>query len=621
VTALHAGPLLARRLGHELYWKVANGLHPLLGEAFFAAMRVPDFPHELFEGTVAGTEELDEAEFRETVAGVASFCGELGRKRPWLGFDVCGFSCTFNQLQASLWAAGLARRDGCRTVFGGFLANGRLGNELAQLREVDVAIGGCGEGTLAAILERDFVQSERLVAAGGMEVRVGGDAGRRARTSVSLFAPSAGPCAPSAGPCAPSAGPCAPSAGQCAPSAGPRMPSFGLSPPSTGPCAPSFGLCPPSPGPGWLMPVVPDYDEYFANATESELARTSLPAEASRGCEHGACTFCSQNSLPSRDCHRPGFLAMCLDTLRSRYPSRDLDFADTSFQAEILDDPAVSAALGHFRAFAEFRALARGEMGNLARSGFTTVQVGVESFNTAVLKRMRKGVTMLDNVLCLREAAENGIDIHYNIILDMPGTMSVELDETEALLPLLHHLPPPTALVPFTLQRDSPAFNKPGKFGIRDVTPHLHHRFLGPGHPPFYFAYEQAGDPPPLAAVHEAFLAWSRAYDHARPLLTVSFQDDTARVRDLRPARFAGSAEYVLDGPCAGALRRCRPVTPEDGLRAALGDAFPSAVRRLSELGLVVRDRGRFLSLPVFESPGSPAGPLPPREPLDSYFS
>ena len=50
-----------------------------------------------------------------------------------------------------------------------------------------------------------------------------------------------------------------------------------------------------------------------------------------------------------------------------------------------------------------------------------------------------------------------------------------EIEEMLELLPLLHHLPPPTALVSFQLQRNSPVFRNPRRYGLDDVRPHPWH--------------------------------------------------------------------------------------------------------------------------------------------------
>jgi hypothetical protein len=536
VSALHAGPLLARRLGAGLYWKVANNLHPLLGEAFFAALRRSDFPHALFAEAVDATEELTEREFRKVVKATADFRDEWRERPPWPDWTSVGFSCTFNQLQASLWAAAEARRHGCRTVFGGFLTNGRLGRDLTKHPDVDAVLAGPGENFLAEWLD---------------------EPNRRRPPEAHTTLPA----------------------------------------------------------------VIPDYDEFFAGLTEREKRSSCLLTEASRGCEYGACSFCAQNSRPGRLGHSLEFLERCLSELRRRYPPSKLEFADTSFPRSLLREESLARILGRFEVFAECRALKIGEMKAMAEAGFKNLQIGLESLHTEVLKRMRKGVSMLENVFCLKEAAENGVVLGYNIILDMPGTTAKELREMAALLPLLHHLPPPTTLVPFQLQYGSPAFRAPKNFGLKNIRPHPYHDLLSPDHPPFYFAFEPAETPASLTEVHEAFMVWGAAYDAKRPLLTVCFAGDSATVRDLRPGGWAGQEPYRLGKGPASALWACRTIQPRRALEEILGRDFSAAIQELKERKLLLDEKDFFLGLPVVLERGWPRPRLPQRVPVDTYFS
>ena len=57
----------------------------------------------------------------------------------------------------------------------------------------------------------------------------------------------------------------------------------------------------------------------------------------------------------------------------------------------------------------------------LARAGFGDLQPGIESFSTAVLKRMQKGVTAIQNVSLLKAGYLNEVIVNYNVLFGLPG--------------------------------------------------------------------------------------------------------------------------------------------------------------------------------------------------------
>jgi ribosomal peptide maturation radical SAM protein 1 len=540
---LHAAPRLSKLLGRELYWRVANNLHPLLGEAFFAAVRRADFPFARFEKDLTKSEELERGEWENVFAAVRRFCSDLEAENLWARYDVVGFSCTFNQLQASLWAAASAKKHGCRVVFGGFLTRGNFGRELLNNSFIDAVIAGPGETGLPTWLE-----SGR----------------RRGYFDNSTALP---------------------------------------------------------------LPLVPDYDDYFSALSERERRKACLIMESSRGCEHDKCAFCAQNSMSGRHCYSSEYVADCLEELAKRHPCREIEFADTSFPFPLLSglgSGRVIEVLRRFTAFAECRVPKSGEMAGLAKAGILNVQVGIESLQEDILRRMRKGATLLDNVRCLRESWEYGIFVGYNIILDMPGTTPNELHEMTELLPRLHHLPPPTSLVPFQLQRDSDVYKNPQRYQVRTIFSHQEQALLGDGHPPFYFGFSTASavTGTDLQVAHTAFNTWSKAYNFRYPLLRVKFQKNNALVFDARPScESTTPVNYQLAHPHSSVLRDCLPTQSKNRLKTKYGDAIHSVLAELSAKGLILEKNQHCLSLPV---PLPTKGRLPvqrKREPLDSYFT
>lgn len=542
--ALHTALLLCRKLGNNLYWRMASNIPPLLAETGFAFIRGYITQNKLAD-LLFETEEFGKSEIVQIIEGIIQFCKELLFTAPWRNFDIVGFTCTFNQLQASLWAAAEAKKSGCKTIFGGFLAQGGMGEELACNNEVDTVIDGPGE--------QAFIDWLRLHCPSG------------------IF--KAEPCS--------------------------------------------------------LPPLIPDYSDYLAawkNIPEirEKIGNCSMILEASRGCEHGSCAFCAQNHQKGRKDYSREYIEQCLDKYSGDLPGTELEFADTSFPFPLLAQMRKQSPLHskkkNWQAFAECRCPTPRQMRQFGEAGFKSIQVGVESLHTNILKKMRKGVTLLHNICCLREAWNSGLTVHYNIILDMPGTLAREIEEMLRLLPLLYHLPPPDALVSFQLQRNSRVFLKPSQYGLKNIQPHELHKYLGSAHPPFYFSFDNQNPLPPslLEEAHLAFKAWEEAFDEESPLLYARCSRFGAIVIDRR---FSSFREVSLSRQAARMLMACRKPRKSENL-VQLGKAYsPDLLLELTELNFLLEDNGSYLTLPVLLSEFQLIPSQARRDPMDSWFS
>lgn len=531
----HAAPLLEKKLGAALYWRVANNIHPLLAEAIF---NVDNSDADALREALLYCEEFTVYEIEEILRGASWFLGELNALRPWRGFDAVGFSCTFNQLQASLRAAAMAKEAGCRTVFGGFLASGTLAQPLFRHPMVDAIIDGPGEETLPV-----------WMASG----------------------------------------------------------------------------CPPGIHKGVIgvhcARETPDFMDFFSGLDSWKKPSATLVIEASRGCEHGGCAFCSQNHQRPRREHGAEFVAKCLRKYENLLPTCGLEFADTSLplNADFLSKISLKRSGGKsWRAFAECRAPSITQMRNLHRAGFDNLQVGIESLQPDILRRMNKNATLLDNICCLRESWRYGIKLVYNIILDMPGTTEKEIEETLSLLPALVHLPPPVALVPFCLQKESPVFKAPGRFGLKNIRPHRWHKWLDPDFPPFFFEFDNSARLPQSLTryAHECFMHWRESFNAAKPLFSVDFYKNGAYLADNRKNI---SKTYELDKDEANILKICRRPTCADALTMLNIDTC--LIERLAHMGALLKCDNAFLTLPAMTWNGAAFPPQPESDFMDSFFA
>jgi hypothetical protein len=543
VRALYPYLNLAGRLGHELYLKLADKLNPILGESLFAAMLTTD-PNLEKRGNrlLVETEELTAQDVHIIRSELRGFIDELMEADLWSHFDLVGFTCSFNQVYASLLAAKKLkqRHPDTRVVLGGVGMYGEAGRSYFNACGfLDYVVSGPGEDALM-----------RLVT---------------------------------------------------------EQPSGRI-----------FIEAPPT-NPGGH----PNYDEYFASSPVSPNA--SVVLRASIGCDFGACAFCAQNMEVGHTCRESEEVLREVESAVRTYSTSSIEFSDTCFPLSLFQDdwPTKMERL-NAKCFAQMRTFGSSrQAAAIKRAGFDQVQVGIESFHPRILKNMNKPSGLLENIQCLRVGYENDINVDYNLILDFPGTTNQDLEEMAAILPSLHHLPPPTALVPFALHHDSLVHRHPNRYGLDNIRPHHFYDAVSPGFstgqlvPLFYeFDVAESVSKSALYRIDKLCRAWISNYDSHRPALAIWADRESVKILDRRDRR--ASSSYTVPDFAIRALAILDQPTSLTDYEQQVGNA-ELAVQGLSWLRrrrLIAEDGRRALALPVKEGPRSLYLP----DELDSYF-
>jgi ribosomal peptide maturation radical SAM protein 1 len=361
----------------------------------------------------------------------------------------------------------------------------------------------------------------------------------------------------------------------------------------------------------------PRYDDYFerldaASFRDAVAPDVKLFYESARGCWWGQrshCAFCgiSDLAMPFR-AKRPERVVDDLAELAERHGTAEFFFVDYILSRSYFDDvlPRLRDSGVDFRIFCETKAnLRRDEVELLRDAGFTSIQAGVESLSTPVLKLMRKGVSALQNLRLLKWCAEYGVRLYWNVLYGIPGEPPEEYARMAGLVPSLVHLEPPR-LVPLQLDRFSPYFESPDDFGIVPVGPRRDFGFI---YPPdvvddiaysFDFRYADGRDPAEYTAGFRcAVREWQSSGRAAIGTLTYDREGDGLVVTDRRPGLDA--AEYRFGETESRIYLAC-----EDGAtpaRAAAAAPDRDAVEveefldELVESRLVCRADGRYLAL------------------------
>jgi radical SAM superfamily enzyme YgiQ (UPF0313 family) len=600
VRTLHANLDFAARIGADYYRALAETRGPLVGDWLFSVVafgaEAPDPGGRLLDECAeelaylpGSWPEARSRLLRTRDIDVPALLDSLVSAYPWLETDVVGFSCTFQQNTASI---ALARRLKARyphlvTVFGGANFDDEMGLELLRsVESIDLAV--TGEADVA------FPRLLRALATGADPAAVPGvarRAGEVTRRSVEVTRGS--------GEVTWGSGEVTRRAGEVTWGAGGGL----------------VAMAPEQPGGSLDDLPLPDYGEYFERAERLNLLhRTArhqvwLPFETARGCWWGAkhhCTFCGLNGTSMRfRAKSPQRVVDELARLARRYRSFRFEAVDNILDMRYLKElfPVLADGGSGYQIFYEAKAnLTRAQLRSLARGGVTHLQPGVESLSSNVLRLMDKGVRAAQNVNLLRWASYYGIDVAWTILWGFPGETAEDYAGQAAAAEHLVHLQPPEGSGRIWLERFSPMYTKPERFGLLRREPARSYKYVYPDRVDldrvaYFFDYEVADALPESSydPLRQALAAWADASRaEPRPALTYRSAPGFLQIHDTRHPGRGGM--YTFEGALADIYLACtdRPATPA-AVRDRLGLGQPAgfveeAFDEFQRCGLMFRD-------------------------------
>ncbi len=495
-------------------------------------------------------------EFLAVRAGAADFIERCYQSVDWTAYRVVGFTSSFQQTMASLALARRIKLDhpGVVIVMGGANCQDEMGAELhRQYPFLDAVCQGEGDLAFPELIRR-LVAGRSLQGIAGMVVRDG------AATIVPLA--------------------------------------------STDPITDMDAL------------PIPDFDDFFARHAALNLAAAHPPAvvfETARGCWWGAkhhCTFCGLNGVTMAFRAKSQARAFDeLETLVRRHGTRDVANADNILDMRYFEAfvPRLADSGLDLLIYYESKAnLKPWHWAALGAAGIRKVQAGIEALDTDLLKRMRKGVTAIQNVAALKLAAEAGVYVEWLALCGFPGETAASYDATAALVPRLLHLQPPATLLRARADRFSPFFHDPEGFGVTlEPLPAYRHiypfddaviRRLG-----YHFTMRSDAldrTAATTAAAAAAFAAWTR--DHAASALWVEESGSGCVVHDTRGG--GAPLRHELTGAARDLLALVAQPVAWRGLLAMCD--HPAAELRaaaacLDAQGLVMLEGEHVLALPL----------------------
>ena len=369
---------------------------------------------------------------------------------------------------------------------------------------------------------------------------------------------------------------------------------------------------------------VPDFDEYFYARKEGgyeyhdQAQEVLLPIETARGCWWGVknhCTFCGLNraGMEFRSKRVENVIEQ-LDELSRRYGILDFNAIDNIIEPEYIDKlfGQLSDANTDIRIHYEVRpSLSRLQLKHMRKGGLFSIQPGVESFSTHILKLMRKHTTGVRNVELIKWSTYYGINNLYNILLRFPGETAEDYRAQCEVISKIHHLQAPWAIAKARADRGSPMFTDRESQSVTRMVPSPCYHYLFPkdrfdlNRVSYYFEHEMDNtlDDHQYDEIFEAVDVWQYRWNQRpRPYLRYRKAWATILIED---GRNCSPRVTTYSDLYATLYEYCADARSRKEISAKFDDAswVDSALEEFVDQNLMIHLDNRYLSLALPENP------------------
>jgi ribosomal peptide maturation radical SAM protein 1 len=372
----------------------------------------------------------------------------------------------------------------------------------------------------------------------------------------------------------------------------------------------------------------PDYDDYYHLLAELGEAAQGLDRillyEGSRGCWWGEkhhCTFCGLNAQSMKfRAKSPEQVAREISYLSSRYDTTRFRLVDNIIEMKYVDQLFGKFAADHcdFDVFVETKSnLHKHQIKTLAAGGVKCMQPGLESLSLPQLRAIDKGVTPMQNLICLKWSFYYHVAVSWNILLGFPGETNEDYRRQIDLIPSLLHLQPPEATGKFWLERFSPYHTRSQEYGVRITGPGMAYEYVYDARQvdlnkiAYDFEYELetwAVDPSVYQELVAAIEGWQRMHGSSdRPFLYYSKAPSYVTVYDGRNPKEPRRRRY--DGLAALVIEFCNEAAKSlEQIRAGVADRVEAnqdvlipVLNDLTARRVLYEERGKYFTLAIPE--------------------
>ena len=305
----------------------------------------------------------------------------------------------------------------------------------------------------------------------------------------------------------------------------------------------------------------PVYHEFFEQyqrfLPDSEFFAKKIlavPYETSRGCWWGQkhhCTFCGLNGfgMAFREKSKERALEE-FKHLAETYPITRINTVDNimphKYFGDLLIDMAEQLPKDLYIFYEQKANITLEKAIELRNAHIYSIQPGIESLDTDLLKIMDKGIKAYQNIALLRYSTSLGIRVFWNLLSHFPGDSISSYKSMLKLFPYLFHLQPPKGPCRIVIDRFSPYFTRPEHYNISNVRPKPYYEYAFPSHADLpKLAYHFDGDfetecdqnQELMAELREVITQWRKTWERPkpeRPVLKVSTLFGGYMVEDTR---------------------------------------------------------------------------------------
>ncbi|MGM4960905.1 RiPP maturation radical SAM C-methyltransferase [Bradyrhizobium barranii] len=365
----------------------------------------------------------------------------------------------------------------------------------------------------------------------------------------------------------------------------------------------------------------PDFDEYFDDLSRSPLKQNIHPAilsETSRGCWWGEtkhCTFCGLNGEQMLfRTKAPARILSEFSHLTKTYGVRRIGLVDNIFAHKWFETllPRLEEQSDKPELFYEIKTnLTRKQVAQLRRAGVLSIQPGIESLSTELLRLMGKGSLTTHAIQLLKWCSEYGVQARWSILHGFPTESDACYAEVANWLPAIFHLEPPLGVFPVEFHRFSVYHDKAEEFALR-LRPHSAYAHVYPFDSEtltdIAYMFEADGRvrerSPNVERLRKLTIQWREEFDYNRQALVMHDDMDKITIDDKRICRTAST--HVLTDLDAVVYRMSDAAPPRWQLIASAvreANCDPSkveqAIAALETAGLVLSMDDRLIGLAV----------------------
>ncbi len=237
----------------------------------------------------------------------------------------------------------------------------------------------------------------------------------------------------------------------------------------------------------------------------------------------------------------------------------------------------------------------------------------------------------IQNVQLLRWSEEIGFEVLWNVLCGFPGETADDYYQITRWIRALTHLPAPSVMTRFRLDRFSPMFKWPEKYGIENIRSYAGYRlcYPFPEDSLLRLAYYQDCDPPTTPEVQEAIkTTWAAVAEWQRVHDTSTLKAEVTSSSLIIHERRAGYAptDYSFEGLMRDVYLAADGVHSDSVIWTSIADSHPEesiTIERVREIlgefvsrDLMLEEGNLYLALAILPLDTS-VEMLPQRAPAD----